>query len=60
MKTKNKIWPSTEPCRFPDVTDTWEDFSFSKTTVCGLQYRNTLIQWRMVSSDLLFSLHLSV
>ena len=55
MKTKNKIWPNTDPCGTPEVTDTWEDISFSKTIVCDLLYRNALIQWRMVSSDLLFS-----
>ena len=36
MKTKNKNGPNTEPCGTPEVTDTWEDFSFSKRTVCDL------------------------
>ena len=43
MKTKNKTGPNTEPCGTPDLTVTWEDFSFSKRTVCDLFDRNALI-----------------
>ena len=42
MKTKNKTGPNTEPCGTPEVTDTWEDFSFSKRTVCELFDWNAL------------------
>ena len=55
MKTKNKFGSNTEPCGTPDVIDIWEDFWFSNTTVCDLLYRNALIQWMIVSSDLLFT-----